>query len=113
MDGEKFRIKLTDNAQPFCVNTPRYVLYAFQNKLKEEIALLEAHGVIKAVTDSTEWCAPIVVTPKKDSDDVRLCVDFSKLNNTFYANIITFAHPRKQWPILVIDNVSFLLCLMR
>ena len=80
MEGEKFRITLTDNAQPFCVNTPRFVPYAFRDKLKEEIALLEAQGVIKAVTEPTEWCAPIVVTPKKDSDDVRLCVDFSKLN---------------------------------
>ena len=32
------------------------------------------------MTEPTEWCAPIVVTPKKDTDDVRLCVDFSKLN---------------------------------
>ena len=38
---------------------------------KEEIALLEYQGVIKAVTEPTEWCAPIVVTSKKDSDDVR------------------------------------------
>ena len=80
MDGEKFCIKLTDNAKPFCVNTPRFVPYAYRDKLKEEISMLEAQGVIEAVTEPTEWCAPIVVAPKKDSDDVRLCVDFSKLN---------------------------------
>ena len=28
----------------------------------------------------TEWCALIVVTPKKDSDNIRLCVDLSHLN---------------------------------
>ena len=81
MECEKFCVKLTDNAQPFCVNTPRFVPYAFLDKLKEEIALLEAQGVIKAVTEPTEWCAPIVVIPNKNSDDVRLCVDFSKLIN--------------------------------
>ncbi len=27
-----------------------------------------------------EWCAPIVVAPKKDSDRIRMCVDLSKLN---------------------------------
>ena len=66
--------------KPFFVNTPRFVPYAFRDKLEKEIALLEAQSVIKAVTEPTEWCAPIVVTPKKNSDDVRLCVDFSKLN---------------------------------
>jgi len=78
MEGEKFCIKLTDDAQPFCVNTPRFIPYAYRDKLKEEISMLESQGVIEAVTEPTEWCA--VLAPKKDSDDVRLCVDFSKLN---------------------------------
>ena len=38
--------------------------------------MLETQGVIEAVTEPTEWCTPIVVAPKKDSDDVRLCVFF-------------------------------------
>jgi len=28
----------------------------------------------------TEWCAPIVVTPKKNTDRIRMCVDLSRLN---------------------------------
>ena len=28
----------------------------------------------------TEWCSPIVVTPKKRSDIIRMCVDLSSLN---------------------------------
>ena len=32
------------------------------------------------VTEPTEWCVPIVVTPKKNSEDICLCVDLSKLN---------------------------------
>lgn len=31
-------------------------------------------------TAPTEWCAPIVVTPKKNSDRIHMCVDLSKLN---------------------------------
>ena len=41
---------------------------------------LEAEGVIRRVTAPTEWCAPIVVTPKKGGAGVRLCVDLSQLN---------------------------------
>ena len=80
MQGEEFCIRLKDNAQPFCVNTPRFVPYPYRDKLKEEISMLLSLGIIEPVTEPTKSCAPIVVTPKKDSDDVRLCVDFSKLN---------------------------------
>ena len=32
------------------------------------------------VTEATEWCASIVVTPKKNCDRIRMCVDLSQLN---------------------------------
>lgn len=80
MEGEKFHIVLTDNAQPFCVRTPRTVPFAFRDKLKAELDLLESQGIIAPVSVPTEWCAPIVVTPKKNSDKIRLCVDLSRLN---------------------------------
>ena len=81
MPGEKFRIlSLRDNARPFCVTTPRTVPLAYREKLKKEIDLLVEQGVIAPVTEPTEWCAPIVVTPKRNSDGIRMCVDLSKLN---------------------------------
>ena len=42
--------------------------------------LLLSQNIIAPVTTVTEWCAPIVVTPKKNSDHIRLCVDLSHLN---------------------------------
>ena len=80
MDGEKFRINLTDNATPFCVSAPRTIPYAYRDKVKLELETLQNHGIIEPVTEPTDWCAPIVVAPKKNSDNIRLCVDFSKLN---------------------------------
>ena len=38
-------------------------------------------GVITPVTEPTEWCAGIVVAPKKEGK-VRLCVDYTHLNNS-------------------------------
>ena len=32
------------------------------------------------MTEPTKWCAPIVVTPKKNSDKICMCIDLSKLN---------------------------------
>ena len=42
--------------------------------------MLQAQGIIATVTEPTEWCAPIVVTPKKDSNRIWLCIDLSRLN---------------------------------
>ena len=80
MNGEKFRIHLKDDARPFCVNAPRTIPYAFRDKVQKELKTLQEQGIIEPITAPTEWCAPIVVAPKKNSDDIRLCVDFSKLN---------------------------------
>ena len=79
MEGEEFHISLSANAKPFCVNTPRAVPFAYRDKLKAELDLLQTQGIIAPVTEPTEWCAPIVVAPKKDSQEIRLCVDLSQV----------------------------------
>ena len=63
MEGENFRIELAKNARPFCVHTPRSVPFAYCEKLRAELDLLQAQGTVP-----TEWCAPIVVTPKKNTE---------------------------------------------
>lgn len=80
MEGEKFHITLTEGAKPFCVRTPRSIPFAYRHKLKAELDLLLEQGIISPVTVPTEWCAPIVVAPKKNSDQIRMCVDLSHLN---------------------------------
>ena len=80
MEGEQFHIALTDDAKPFCVHTSRTIPFAYRDKLKAELDLLQQQGIIVPVTEPTEWCAPIVVTPKKDTDKIRMCVDLSRLN---------------------------------
>ena len=80
MPGEQFHISLTEDARPFCVTTPRSIPFAYREKLKQEIDLLVDQGIITPVTEPTDWCAPIVVAPKKGTDHIRMCVDLSKLN---------------------------------
>ena len=80
MEGEEFHISLVDDAKPFCVNMPRSIPFANREKLRAELDLFQTQGIIAPVTEPTEWWAPIVVTPKKDSDCIRLCVDLSRLN---------------------------------
>lgn len=61
VNGEKFRIALSEDARPFCVRTPRAVPFALR---EAELDLLQNQRVIAPVTTPTDWCAPIVVAPK-------------------------------------------------
>jgi len=78
MDREEFHISLTPEAKPFCINTPCSILFAYRDKLKSELDLLLS--IITPVTEATMWCAPIVVTPKKNTDRIHMHVDLSHLN---------------------------------
>ena len=80
MPGEKYKIELVTDAQPFCVNAPRTIPLPLQDKLKAELELLESQGIIKRQQKPTAWCAPIVIAPKKNSEKIRMCVDFTRLN---------------------------------
>ncbi|PAA65850.1 hypothetical protein BOX15_Mlig025290g1 [Macrostomum lignano] len=79
MKGEAFSIKLREDAQPFSIKTPRRIPFPLYERLKAELDSLEAQEIICKVTAPTQWCAPIVVAPKKDNG-IRMCVDFRELN---------------------------------
>ena len=80
MQGEEFHIAIDDTAKPFCVHTPHTIPFAYRDKLQAELNLLESQHIITPVTEATTWCVPIVVTLKKHSDKIRMCVDLSHLN---------------------------------
>ena len=75
----EYTIRLKEGAKPFCLTTPRRVPFPLQKKVKEEIRRMVNLGVIEAVDEPTDWCAPIVVVPKPNGD-VRICVDLTRLN---------------------------------
>ena len=50
-------------------------------KVKAELERMEREGVIRSVSEPTEWCAPMVPVIKK-SRDVRICGDLKHLNES-------------------------------
>lgn len=76
---QSVKIVLQDNAQPYAVCTARRVPIPLLEAVKEELAWMEANDIIEAMTEPTEWCAPMVPVPKK-SGQARICVDLKKLN---------------------------------
>ena len=84
----EYQIKLRDNAQPFALHVPRKVPLPLLGKTKAEIGRMLTMNIISRVDEPTDWSAPMVVTPKA-SEEVRICVDLTKLNQS----ILREAHP--------------------
>ncbi|KAK7106488.1 hypothetical protein V1264_017738 [Littorina saxatilis] len=76
-----YKIRLKENSVHFAVSTPRRLALPLKGKVKAELEKLDKQEVIRPVTQSTDWCAPIVTVPKNNGK-VRLCVDLTKLNES-------------------------------
>ena len=76
---QEYNIKLTQEATPYAIAVPRQVPIPLRKETERELQRMECNGVISRVEDPTEWCAPMVVTPKS-CGKVRVCVDLTKLN---------------------------------
>jgi len=70
----------------------RAVAYALQSKVETTLLKMEKGSVIERVTSALS-AAPIAVVGKKESEDARVCGDFSVTYNT-YANVETYPMPR-------------------
>ena len=76
-----YKIKLKDDAKPFSISTPRRISLPLMPLVKNELERLEKMKVIRPIHEPTEWCAPIVPV-LKPSGQIRLCVDYKKLNKS-------------------------------
>ena len=85
---DSYRIMLKPNAQPFALFTPRNMPIPLRKKVEEELTRMVSSGVISRVEQPSQWCADMVVVPKK-SDAVRICVDFRHLNES----VLRETHP--------------------
>ena len=79
LSGDPYVISLTDDARPVALSSPRRVPIPLLEKVKDELARMQAQGIILPVDQPTDWCSGLVVVPKQ-SGAVRLCVDYTELN---------------------------------
>jgi len=78
----EYKIQIRENATPFAITTPRRVAHPLLPKVEKELNKMVEQGVIRKLesNETSQWCAGLVVVPKAESEDVRLCVDLTKLN---------------------------------
>ena len=86
-------ITLKEDAKPFQVSVPRKVPFPLYQKTKGELDRILETGAISRVDQPTDWCAPMVVTPKSNGK-VRVCIDLSKL----------YEYVKKNHPLPAVDT---------
>ena len=64
-------IKLREDAVPSAVNTARNIPIPLQDGVRRELERMEEQGILKTVTEPTDWCAPMVPV-RKANDGVRI-----------------------------------------
>eukprot|EP00731_Ephydatia_muelleri_P036384 Em0245g3a len=94
--GSEYTIKLKPNPKPYSLSTPRNIPLPLRDKVKEELERMTKLGVISKVETPTEWCAGMVVVPKKSSGSIRICVDLRPLNE----NVM-----REKFPLPKVDEI--------
>ena len=63
--------------KPININ-PRRQPAHFQEKINKKIVEMLKHGIIQEC--ESPWNSPIVCVKKKNTNDIRICLDFRKLN---------------------------------
>eukprot|EP00112_Aurelia_sp_Birch-Aquarium-sp1_P014152 Seg3035.4 transcript_id=Seg3035.4/GoldUCD/mRNA.D3Y31 product="putative protein K02A2.6" protein_id=Seg3035.4/GoldUCD/D3Y31 len=76
-----FEVRLHTNPEVKPVTqAQRCIPFHIRKKVETEIDRLEEDDVIEKV-GATQWVSPLVITPKKNSEEIRICVDM-RLPNT-------------------------------
>ena len=75
----EMRIKLRDNAVPYCITTRRQVPLSYQEAVAKMLDDLITSKIITKETRAAEWCLPAFFLPKPGGVKVRLVTDYTKL----------------------------------
>jgi hypothetical protein len=62
------------------VQPARRIPYNLRDKLKHKLDELVKMDIIERVDGPSKWISPVVVVPKANSQDIRLCVDMREAN---------------------------------
>ena len=80
MKGGQHHIDLDPNAVPVSSGATRNVPEPQKEALKRTIQQLVDQDIIEQVEGPSDWLHPIVIVAKKGTAEIRLCVDFTRLN---------------------------------
>ena len=80
MKSVKVDLNIDTGVKP--VSQPlRRIPFSVRPKIEEELRRLEGEDIIEKIDKPTSWVSPTVITPKKNSNEIRLNVDMRVAND--------------------------------
>jgi len=67
---EPCRVEIMDGATPVKIPARRIPI-AYQEEVKAQLEQMERDGVVEKVTSAVEWCAPMVISHKKNGKTTK------------------------------------------
>ena len=77
---EPVKFQLKPDTKPHSLATARHIALPRLKHVKEALTEMERNDVIEKVSTATPWVSPMVPVAKPNSNKVRICVDYKKLN---------------------------------
>ncbi|UYV72042.1 hypothetical protein LAZ67_9001620, partial [Cordylochernes scorpioides] len=93
--GYSHKVTLKDNYRPIAQRCRR-IPYAMIEAVNQELDKMLENGIIEKVHQGSEWVSNIIVVPKRDSEEIRLCIDLREVKRAIL---------RERHPIPTIDNM--------
>ncbi|UYV84627.1 K02A2.6-like, partial [Cordylochernes scorpioides] len=93
--GYSHKVTLKDNYRPIAQRCRR-IPYAMVEAVNQELDKMLENGIIEEVHQGSEWVSNIIVVPKRDSEEIRLCIDLWEVNKAIL---------RERQPIPTIGNM--------
>ncbi|UYV76711.1 K02A2.6-like [Cordylochernes scorpioides] len=93
--GYSHKVTLKDNYRPIAQRCRR-IPYAMVEAVNQELDKMLENGIIEEVHQGSKWVSNIIVVPKRDSEEIRLCIDLREVNKAIL---------RERHPIPTIDNM--------
>ncbi|XP_078515295.1 TRPM8 channel-associated factor 2-like [Lissotriton helveticus] len=80
LEGKQITLHINEAVRPVAQHHRRVPIH-LQPQVEEEIKALLAQDIIEPAEGPTPWVSPIVAVPKKDTTQIRICVDM-RIPNT-------------------------------
>ena len=95
LNSRKITLHIDPDVKP--VAQPlRRIPFNLRSKVDDKINELIAHDIIEEVDGPTPWVNPVVIVPKSNSSDIRLCIDMRRANEAII---------RGRYPIPTVDEL--------
>ncbi|UYV71739.1 hypothetical protein LAZ67_9000200, partial [Cordylochernes scorpioides] len=93
--GYSHKVTLKDNYRPIA-QICRCIPYAMVEAVNQELDKMLENGISEEVHHGSEWVSNIIIVPKRDSEEIILCIDLREVNKAIL---------RERHPIPTIDNM--------